>query len=500
MNAPETIVDPLAPETLGVATEAALEAGTAAEFLPGAIVPEPTKDVATLKPAARAVVVLKAVEAEKNLKALVERTKQITTPPVDKAGRDQIHRAAMEHKNARIAIQNAKNDATEDAKAFTKAVNAESARLIAINADEEARLFKLRDDYDTAEAARKAEEERKEKERVDAIKARIEQIAALPQQSMGDSAADLAATYDDLAAFEVTFEDFAEFQDEAKATITLALTTLAEMQSAKLRDEQAAAATRAAEAALAEQKAALEAQQAAFAEQQAAFERQKAEFEARQAATFAGPYDTVSLLTHTSLEGWREIGENPDGDIVYEAGSARAVVRDYYVVTEAQHKPASERVAEFKTIEELTPDAGLAQQAADMMDERHMGTQKDTTLLEIDVERTASLTRRDQPRQQALNEQARATVEALADIDQNMTTITGIFEPTLFDVAEEEMRRPDGVIVRADMGTQDVNVETVTITVEEYEELKGDSRLLKALYAAGVDNWEGYAAAMAEAE
>jgi len=477
-------IDPLAPETLGV-EQAAAPSATIVDMQTGEIV-EPKTDIATLKPAERALVVLTSKQTEKDLLALIERTKPLTAI-ADKAGRELVHRAYMDHKNARLAINRTKDSTTEDAKEFTKAVTKESARLIAINGAEEARLQKLRDDWDAIEATRKAEEERKEQERVDAIKERIEQIANLPQQSMGDSATDIAATYDDLAAFEVTFEDFAEFQDDAKATITLALTTLAEMQSAKLRDEQAAAATRAAEAALAEQKAALEAQQAAFAEQQAEFERQKAEFAARVAVPFAGPYDTVTLLCHTSLEGWRQIGENADGNIVYEAGNARAVVIGDYVVTEAQHKPESARVAEFKLAEvfaEMPADEGLAQQADEMMAERHMGT--------------VAL---DQPRQEALNEQARATVEALADIDQNMTTVTGIFEPTLFDVAEEEMRRPDGIIVRADMAAgPDVTVEMVSITREEYEELKGDSRLLKALYAAGVDNWEGYANAMAEAE
>jgi len=39
---------------------------------------------------------------------------------------------------------------------------------------------------------------------------------------------------------------------------------------------------------------------------------------------------------------------------------------------------------------------------------------------------------------------------------------------------------------------------TVTITVDEYERLLEDSRILLALQGAGVDNWEGYDYAMAE--
>lgn len=34
--------------------------------------------------------------------------------------------------------------------------------------------------------------------------------------------------------------------------------------------------------------------------------------------------------------------------------------------------------------------------------------------------------------------------------------------------------------------------ETVTITRAEYEEMLSELRFLDALYAAGVDNWEGY--------
>ncbi len=39
-------------------------------------------------------------------------------------------------------------------------------------------------------------------------------------------------------------------------------------------------------------------------------------------------------------------------------------------------------------------------------------------------------------------------------------------------------------------------MDTVTIELDEYEELLDDARLLECLQAAGVDNWEGYAEAM----
>jgi len=41
-------------------------------------------------------------------------------------------------------------------------------------------------------------------------------------------------------------------------------------------------------------------------------------------------------------------------------------------------------------------------------------------------------------------------------------------------------------------------MKTVTIPVEEYEDLLADSRVLAALQNGGVDNWEGYEFAMEE--
>lgn len=42
--------------------------------------------------------------------------------------------------------------------------------------------------------------------------------------------------------------------------------------------------------------------------------------------------------------------------------------------------------------------------------------------------------------------------------------------------------------------------DTVTITKEEYESLKRDSVILQALYANGVDNWEGYGEALEDSD
>jgi hypothetical protein len=41
-----------------------------------------------------------------------------------------------------------------------------------------------------------------------------------------------------------------------------------------------------------------------------------------------------------------------------------------------------------------------------------------------------------------------------------------------------------------------MNEETITITKKEYDELCHAESVLNALYAAGVDNWDGYDMAM----
>ncbi len=45
-----------------------------------------------------------------------------------------------------------------------------------------------------------------------------------------------------------------------------------------------------------------------------------------------------------------------------------------------------------------------------------------------------------------------------------------------------------------------MNKDTVTISSEEYTELKQAQAILEALYAGGVDNWEWYEDAIASVE
>lgn len=434
--------DPAGMTPYAAACPSSDEAGAAAERATN-----PGTEITALPPAQRALVALKSTATEEALKALILRTSAITAPPVDKAGREEVHRAAMDHKNARLAIEKAAKAATEDAKAFTKAVSAEEKRLIALNAEEEARLFKLRDDYDAAEAARKAEEERKERERVAAIREKIDQIKNLPVVSAADNAETLDATLDDLRAFEITFEDFAEFQDEARAARDASIASLTTMHAAASAREAAEAAAREAEEKLTAQRAELERQQREFEERQAAFEREKAELEAKMSgitdvmrgaapAVLADPIDTLraELCTHDYLRS--------DG-VCTECGAVCA----FPVDTDAN-------------------EARIAGAADDA--------------------RAVSLAALDQPRQRAENAAVAYMLDNTPPSPLTPAERRVIVDPEQIDAVLEH---PEDFLPGAI--TQEPAKEMVTIPREEYDSLLTRSRWLDCLEAAGVDNWEG---------
>lgn len=253
-------------------------------------------------PEARAALALNASETEKTLRELASKYTTITEVK-DKAGREQAHNATMTLVRARTSIKKVADEAREDAKRFNAAVIAEERRLTAIVEPEEKRLKGLRDDWDTAEAARKEAEAAAERARLLAIS---EKIAALRNYltlaSQCRSSERIQSLFDKLAVEEITAELYAEFTDEAIQAKAETLARIKPVLEAKLAEEAereaeqrrieaerlaAAEAQRAAaeakriadEAAakVAAQQAELERQQRELAEQQAAFQRQMLE-------------------------------------------------------------------------------------------------------------------------------------------------------------------------------------------------------------------------------
>ncbi|TCG09312.1 hypothetical protein BZM27_05790 [Paraburkholderia steynii] len=206
----------------------------------------------------RAALALGADEGEKALIALSKKYVDIVEIK-NPAARQQCHAAAMELGNARIATTKTGEVAREDANAFQKAVIAEVKRRIAIISAEETRLLALRDAWDKEREAEKAAKAAAEKQRVDGIRAKIDQIKDSIVFAMGKSAAEIQGAIDELSTHEITLEEFAELAGEAEMSKVAALAKLCEALIAQQAHE-------AAQAKLAEERAALEAERRAQAE------------------------------------------------------------------------------------------------------------------------------------------------------------------------------------------------------------------------------------------
>lgn len=222
-------------------------------------VQEMSRDIATLPPAERAVIVLGSSKAEVQLRELVSEASTITAVE-DAPGRDLAHRTGMRLKTARTTIQKLGKAAREDAQAFSKAVIDEEKRLIAITAQEEERVLSLRDAFDAKIEAEREAKEAAERARVAGIKHKIELIRQIPVQMAGESAADIDAELAVLRLF-VPGEAFAEFADEAGLAAGGAVAALT---------------------AIHERAVAQEAEAARLAAERAEFERQREEFRIQQ--------------------------------------------------------------------------------------------------------------------------------------------------------------------------------------------------------------------------
>lgn len=212
--------------------------------------PEP----ATLTVEARAAIALKSSDTELHLIAMAAKNVGIVAI-IDKAGREQAHGAAMELKTTRVAIEKTSKTARDDATKFSRAVIEEEKRLVAIIQPEETRLLGLRDDWDAAQAAIKAEAERVERARIMAINERIVGLRSYVNLALECRTSErIQGLLDKLIATWLAYdyeEDFAEFGDEAQDVYNQThqrLTALIgqkkdeELERARVKAEQEAAA------------------------------------------------------------------------------------------------------------------------------------------------------------------------------------------------------------------------------------------------------------------
>lgn len=188
----------------------------------------------------RAAVALGTATHEIKLRELLTNSAGILTV-TNKAGRDECHTAYMVLKNARISITNLSDEATEDAKLFTKAVKAEALRLLNIILSEEERLQTLRDGFDVEEKARKEALIAAEMARTALIAEHIEDIRNIPLRAAGKDSVAIRMALDEVSEITGRESVFGEqaFQDKAVIVRDAAYAKLTEMLAARIAIEQA---------------------------------------------------------------------------------------------------------------------------------------------------------------------------------------------------------------------------------------------------------------------
>jgi hypothetical protein len=248
--------------------------------------------ITDLAPTARALVALKSTETELHLKTIA--AKHVGLVEIkDKAGREQVHGAAMELMRARTAIKKTADEVRDDAKKFNAAVIAEEKRLTALVEAEETRLKALRDAWDAEQERIKREAEEKERARILAAGKRVQEIrefAKLAHECRSSEAVRRIAG----RLAEVDMTGFEEFEDEAvkihaettqqvEQVLNTRLATEAEAARLKAEREelerQQAEAKRQADELAAQQKAEAD----KLAEERAELQRMRAEIEAAKA-------------------------------------------------------------------------------------------------------------------------------------------------------------------------------------------------------------------------
>lgn len=299
-----------------------------------------TTQITTLPPAERAAVALDfdALKAEVSKQALQYAD---ITAIENKAGRDQVHAAAMTLKGKRVEIQKRAKEVREDAVQFQKAVIAKGEELAAIIETEEKRLIALRDDWDAEREAEKqaaiAKEAMRRKHIEEMIDAIRNTVFVSPREASASIEAIIAAT-EALDVSEATYEEFAPAASRAKAETleslreTLEMAKFNEADQARIKAEQEAAAAQ-----LAAERAEME-RQLAEAQEQTRIAAEKAEAERKEAAA--------------KLEAERAEMEKVLAEQRAQAAAERKRMEDEQEAFRAQQAELNRQKAELQRIED----------------------------------------------------------------------------------------------------------------------------------------------------
>ena len=420
-------------------------------------------NLAIMPPPKRAAIVLKTEEVEKELRAMIERTAAVTNV-VDKAGRQEAHAAAMMLKNARVNITNNGKQARDDAQAFSKAVIAEEKRLIAITEEEEARLFKLRDDFDAAERRRMEEEAEKERQRIAAIKGRIASITALAATLAAAASQEITEALAGLSKRETTPEEFGEFADEARAALETTASALLQLRNAA-RDKEEAAARAAAEA---EAERARLAEQAKLQAEEAERQRQEAAKQQQERERLAAEQRRIEA----ERESQRKAAERRGQEARYEQAKREKAMRQISAFKELAAASGSARVL-LERLESIRATA-IDETYGDMADMAELS--RDAAILSVEMKLARAIA----------DELPAAHAEALevnAQIDQARASVEAdaVLLPPDSSMAEAfiECEQP-----APDAGPTDHDI--VTLIAEHYDMSKGEAiaRLARLDFAA----------------
>ncbi len=297
---------------------------------------------------ARAALALSSDQTRKDLQELVKKSANIKEVK-NVAGREECHSAAMVLVRARTAITKTGKAAREDAAAFQKAVIAEEKALIAITEGEETRLLALRDAWDAARAAEKAEAERIERLRIETIHLRIADIREAGNLALQcRTSAEVEVLIDKLDG--TTLEGFDEFAEEAERARETTLARMKEIGAAKLAEEQERARI----------KAEQEAEAARLAEERAELERQRKE--AAEAARIAAQERAEQ---EAKAKAAREADEAAAQAILDAEALRLADERAAFEAEQAAARAAAQAQAEELARERAEFDAELRRRAAE---------------------------------------------------------------------------------------------------------------------------------------
>lgn len=319
-----------------------------------------------LPPAQRAVVALDSSKREVELQALVKVSADIVEVKNGDA-REQVHRMAMNLKNARCELERTGKEAREDATAFSKAVIAEEKRLKDITEAEEKRLFALRDGYDAEQARIKREAEEREAARIAAIRAKIDAFQQLPVQLAAADSATLTAKLVELANTTPGADDYAEFTNEAATVIDTVGAALSELlAAAKRREEEARQRAEQQE----QERARLAAAEAEAAKQKAEADKLRAEQERQQQALSQIDVFQKAAKVDTDLPGLRSLlamlqDQVPDEALFGPLLGVAQLARDNAI---AALQTRITTTAAAATVEEAATIAQMTVPAADPVD------------------------------------------------------------------------------------------------------------------------------------